>query len=323
MDIINALKVTKKHIDSYRNKKRLKKYYLEEMKKGKSYLAIVLDGIMLRLIITFGFFLYFYIKTNDYLFSFVVAIQFFIIVNLLLYQINTVKLNKVIKRTNEVVAKEEILKDLLNKTPYEFIEYCYDVLENVGLEDLKMLHQRDIDMIGNFKGNSIGIKCLQYEDDYKVTIKDVKEFFLSLKKLDIESGTIITTSTFTEDIKDFLPKLQKHIRIYLLDKDSFVELIKKTELYPKEREIERIIINRVRDRSKKIREYRKNLLSKGKSSKYIFLSIMIYFLGKFTNYQKYYSIVSYFLLILGLASIIKNLIIFLRPQIEKNEDSFI
>ncbi|KGG80445.1 restriction endonuclease [Caloranaerobacter azorensis] len=323
MDITNALKITKKRIDNYKNKKRLKKYYLEEMNKGKSYVAIILDGIMLRLIIAFGFFLYFYVKTDDYLFSFAVSVQFFIILNLLLYQINTIKFNRVIKKTNEIVAKEEILKDLLNKTPYEFIEYCYNVLDNIGLEDLKMLHQRDIDMIGNFKGKSIGIKCLQYEDDYKVTIKDVKEFFLSLKKMDIESGAIITTSTFTEDTKDFLPKLQDHIRIYLFDKDSFVELIKKTELYPKEREIEKVIINRMRDRNKKIREYRKNLLSKGKSSKYIFLSAIIYFFGKFTNYQKYYSIASYFLLILGLASIIKNIVIFLKPEVEKNEDSFI
>ncbi len=47
MDITNALKITKKRIDNYKNKKRLKKYYLEEMNKGKSYVAIILDGIML------------------------------------------------------------------------------------------------------------------------------------------------------------------------------------------------------------------------------------------------------------------------------------
>lgn len=300
---VNVIEMRKK-LKRINDNRQIRQYYLEKSERGKTYTAIMLDSILIRIILTIVFLFYFIFTTSDFRFSVIMTIQFFILFNLIAYKIKTMRLKKSRIKVNSEIGKEEILKELLNKTPYEFIEYIRNVFDKHRIEDLKIYRQKDIDIIGEYKSHTIGIKCFQYKDDVNVSVKDIREFFLGLNELGVEEGLIVTTSSFNEDVKEFLPKLDKHVKMNIMNIDEFIKIIKKVELYPSETEIKREILNQINGRRYKLKEYRSNVLSKGKTIKYMILSLIIYLWGGVTPYQTYYTIVACLLFTLGIMSMI-------------------
>ncbi|RKD34271.1 restriction endonuclease [Thermohalobacter berrensis] len=295
-------------------KRKIKRFYMEELNEGKSHIAMILDSFFIRFFITIIFFVYMYFLTNDMLFAIAITIQVFILLNLLIYKINKMRFIKNVKAINERLAKNKIKKDFLNKTPVEFVEEMKDILEKCGINDLKLKYEKDLDIIGKFQGNTVGIKCFQYEDDYKVTVNEIRDFFLSLRTLEIDQGIVITTSSFSEDVKDFLPKLEKYTKLYLFNLDGLIKLLKKANSYPTKKEIDSMILNKVADKKTKIKEYREVVLSKGKTFKYFMVGILILIWGRITPYELYYRIAAYVLFFLGIISIGKFIITYLLEE---------
>jgi hypothetical protein len=316
-----------KAITGFINNRRVKRYYLEKSNNGKTYIASLLDTLLFRFVLAIAFLAYFFYMTNNLLFTILLDLQFIILYSLVAYKIKSIRLRKAINIVNGKLAKEQILKDLLNKTPYEFVEFIKEVLEKRTFEDLRIFHQKDIDLLGEFNGETVGIKCFQFDEKTKVDIKDIREFFLGLKELDIKQGFVITTSYFSDGIEDFLPKLEKYVKIRLINVDKLINILKKVDMYPSEREIKNLILERINERKKKIKEYRKFLLSKGKTFKYFFIGIVIYYWGRITPYQRYYSIVSYLLFSFGIISLAlsigKYIFEFTSTISEEKEDDFI
>ncbi len=302
-------------------KRKLNKYYLEKNTSGKTYLAVFFDAILIKIVFVIIFFIYFFIRTSDYLFSGIITIQFLILYCLILFKVRKIKMKKIVDEVNYQVAKRKIYKDLINKTPYEFIEEIKSNLEKCSFEDLHISNDKDVDLLGKFKGNIFGIRCFQHNNDYKININIVREFFLTLKKLDIEEGMIITTSAFSEDVNEFLPKLENCIKIHPVNIDRLLNIMKKAGSYPSEYEIEKIILNHIKERRKKLNEYRDTVLSKGKSFKYIIIGVIINMFGKFTPYTLYYEIVSYILIFLGLISTGNYLVNLLKSNTENKADN--
>ncbi|EOD01343.1 restriction endonuclease [Caldisalinibacter kiritimatiensis] len=304
------------------NNRKIKRYYIEENKKGKTYIAILLDAVLTRILITIIFFGYFLYMTKDLFFSSVLTLQFFILFNLIIYKVNAIKLKKTIKHINEKLAKEKITKDLLNKTPYEFIDYIKMTLEKCAIDDMRIFHQNDIDILGKLNEHTVGIKCFQYTEDNYVDINDIREFFLGLKELDIEEGFVVTTSYFEESVKEFIPKLESHAKIHLIDINEFLKFMKKAELYPRENDIRQIILDKIAERRRKLIEYRKKFLSKGQTTKYILIAVILYLWGRITPYERYYKIVAYVLFGLGIISLGKYFIeLFTSGNQEENNYS--
>lgn len=309
------------NVSQFFDKRKLKRYYLKRSSNDKTYLAIILDTVVSRIIITVIFFAYFLYMTSDPIFSSILSIQFFILYNLIVHRIKSIRVRKVIGETNNEIGKKKILNDLINKTPYEFIENIKEVLEKGSFEDIKIILEKDIDMIGKLNGENIGIRCYQYKGNNNVDIKDIRDFFLKLRELNIEEGFIITTSSFDEDAQDFLQKLEKYAKLHLVDLEGLIKLMKKAKLYPSEKEIQKYILKKINEKKRKLKEYRNIVLSKGKASKYMIMSVIIYYFGKLTPFQYYYTIVSYVLLALGMVSIIKYMgSLFKRSAEERNDD---
>lgn len=312
-NIQNRIKKINKNI-------KLNRYYQKKATKDKSLTANLLDKLLSRMIILVGFYVFFFIITKDNLFSLIISIQFFLLFNFIIYKINKLKISRAKETVNAQIAKNKIIKDLTNKAPYEFFEVIRLALEKCNVEGLELLLKKEIDMIGKLNGNKIGIKCFQYNEDYKVSFKEIREFFLELKELGIDEGIIITTSSFTEDVSEFMPKLKEHVKLHLIGQDKLVKMWDTAELYPSIQEIQNLILSEVAENRKKFKEYRKIALAKGKSIKYFLIGTVIYFWGRITPYEFYYRIVSYILFSLGIITVGRYIISIMKPKTEKEEN---
>lgn len=314
-----VIKTIKSKVKTINNNRRVRAFYLERISKGKTHLAYILDLVFMQIsffVITLAFF---FTRTHNLMFSLVITFQFFILFVLMLYKINQLKFQKSIKEVNYELVKKKMLQEYINKTKYEFNSYFVKLLEEGSLNNTIHSSEKEIDLIGDVEGEKVAIKLYQYKEDYKVSIPNVREFFLKVKELGITSGIIITTSGFSQDVYEFLPKLKEHCNIHLLDMDGVMELLQKADMYPTNKEIEKMVLNDINENRKKILKHRNNLLSGSKAIKYFALSFFLYLGGGVTPYKAYYNLASYGLLILGTMSLGKHLLYLLSSRIEKEE----
>ncbi len=301
----------------------LRRYYNENSGNGKTYIAIILDKIIFRTIIFIALIFLFYFTSKSLMFSILISTQVFVLYNLVAYRLYKSRMAKKISLVNQHVVLKKTLKELLNQSPHDFLDYLINILEKYGFDSIEKIDRRDIDIIGTIGNRKIGIKCLQYDNDYKVGVDIIRDFFIGLRKLELTEGVIITTSTFTQEANNLLLKLKKYARIQLIDMKELLEVIKKTNLYPSETEIKKIILDEVSDNRIHFKSYKEVVLSKGKIVKYIFLGIILIMFGRFTPYATYYNIVAtmiFFLAIISMIILIANL---LKVNEEKQEDKIL
>jgi len=302
------------------NSIRLKRYYVESLGEGKTYNAIVLDKIIFRVIILIGLIFITLIFSESFIFSVIFSVQVFILYNLIMYKINKGKLQKKMSLVNQQVVLRKTIRELLNYSPHDFLDYITDILKKYGFDSITRVDKRDLDIIGTISGRKIGIKCLQYDNDYKVGVDVLRDFFVGLKNLKLSEGVIITTSSFTQEAKNLQIKLKKYAHIQLIDPEGLIEIIKVAGLYPSESDIKKIILNEISDSKLHFKSYRDVVLSRSKIIKYIFLGISMIVFGKFTPYTSYYNLVALFIFFIAIVSMVLLLINLFKVNEEKQEN---
>lgn len=318
---LDTMKINlKKKIINISNSIKLRKYYNEKSRSGKTYIAIILDKAIFRIIVFISFVFLFYFISESFMFSILISIQVFALYNLVAYKINKSRMRKKSSLVNQQVVLKKTLRELLNQSPHDFLDYIINILEKYGFDNINKVDRRDIDIIGTISGRKIGIKCLQYDNDYKVGVDIIRDFFIALRKLELTEGVIITTSTFSQGIDNLLLKLKKYVHIQLIDIDGLIEIIKKANLYPSETEINKIILNEISDSRMNFKSYKDVILSRGKIVKYIFLGIIMIIFGRFTPYTTYYNIAAIVIFSLAIISMIILIINLFKIDEEKHED---
>ncbi|MFA5524012.1 MAG: restriction endonuclease [Tissierellales bacterium] len=302
------------------NNLRLKRYYNEKLGKGKIYIAIILDKLLFRLIVLIAFVLFFYFISESFSFSIVISLQFFALYVLIMHKINKDRFKKRTALVNQQVVLKKTFKELLNQAPDDFLDYIVDILNKYGFNKVIKVDGRDLDMIGSIADRKIGIKCLQYDKDYKVGSDLVRDFFVGLRKNQLNEGVIITTSTFTQEANNLLVKLKKYAFIQLVDIVGLLEIMKKANLYPSDIEIRKIVLNEISDSRMNFKNYKEVVLSKGKIVKYILLGIVMILFGRYTPYTTYYYVIAAIIFIMAIVSLILLLIDLFQVNEEKHEN---
>ena len=129
----------------------------------------------------------------------------------------------------------ELLDIILKRPPSFFEQLVVDLLVAMGYggsrkdagEALGRPGDGGIDGIIKEDKLGLGIICLQakrYAIDNVVPIKDVRDFTGSLDGRGAQKGVLITTSSFTEDGKDFVKKLQQK-KIVLINGAELTQLM--------------------------------------------------------------------------------------------------
>lgn len=278
-------------------------FYIKEVNKNKSLIAIFLDKISIAIIINFTIIVISYTMTKDYLFTLCVFIQFFILFILITYQIKKNKYKCAIQKVNDDLARKKISNDLYNMNELEFKQYIKNILGKSKIMDLQMINQEFIDIVGRLSNNVVAVKCIKRETKYKINIDDIKRFIIELKNMNFQMGIIITNGYYSDDVKDIIKKIERHKKIYLVDFDFLIKILKVENEYPSKREIRSIILDmNMLNSNDKQKISRERIFSSNKALRFFCFGFITYFLGKTSSLKNYYSLVSYFLMVFGLIS---------------------
>lgn len=314
---INKLK---NKVIKIKNKYKLRRFYIEKFNHGKSYGAFIFDKIFAKILLLIAFIIIFYYLSKDINFSIVIAFQFFALYLVLSYKLYKTKLNKSIHITNERIANKHIIENLINKSPSDFLEYIKNSLGKYNVKDIKNIEYKDIDFIGDYKNNKVGIKCFQYNSSYKVSVNNLRTFFLALRLMEVEEGIVITTSEFDSEAIEFVEKVKKYVAFHVIDSNKVLKILKSIDEYPSRREIEKIIINQINERTKILSNKRKESMLKGGFVKYFFTGIFIIFIGKITPYGKFYKIMGFALITFSFIIAVKNIVLLVKPKVIESKD---
>ncbi|KNF09955.1 mrr restriction system domain-containing protein [Gottschalkia purinilytica] len=318
----NVISSTKR----FNNNLKIKKFYTEKTGNGKSYIASSMDKALLSFLIWIFIFVYIYYKSNSFFLSTIISTQFIILYIILIRKINKRKLEKNIENIDKSIILNKVYKDIIDYSPDEFVNYIKDVLEKCTLKDTQILNKKDIDLIGILNEKKLGIKCYQHNKEHNVSVSNVRSFFLELRELNIDEGIIITTSDFSDEAVEFSNKVKEHKKIKLINLNNFLNIMKKANMYPSKKQINEMILEEISDNKKRIKDYGKNVISQSNMKKCFILGIVLLAFSKITPFAKYYRIVAYVLIFLGLVSLIKSIIIKIQDKSMENideEDSFI
>ena len=289
----------KKAIVKNRRDKNIKDYYLKKMKNGKSYNAVLIDSLFVKLIFVFIFFLI----INEVGKKFLVAIlsSLFVFVGLLYlsYHIKKQRFLTGVIEINDDLGKKRIIKEISFYTNYEFIEYVKRVLDSYYSTNFIQLESSDIDLIGRIDGENYGIKCVKLPQDERVTKKEVNSFQYSLKNANLERGILLTSSYFVDEMSNEVIN-----DVILMDLDYFLTMIKEVNMYPTKKEIEEHILSRHAENKRKLLNSREKVFTSHKIKKYMFLSLCLFLLSKIATYSSYYLIMSIISLLLGVICLI-------------------
>lgn len=266
----------------YDRKRILKNYYSKEMRKGKTYRASLVDRFVFIIILYISLISILYIRTNKFLLSFymsTISLYFLGICFLTIYK--NIKSKKIII-IKENLKREKLLKELSNIKHTEFKIYVKDLFEMYYNTEVEY-EEFPIDLKCEIEGEKYKIKCFKLDDNEKIYLRDI-DIFLKELKYDLDEGIIVTNSYFTEDVKEIS-------NIILYDLEKITDMIRKTDFYPKDDEIEEYIVENFIDNRNEIKKQIK-ILNGNKIIKLYTVSIIFYMFSYIVVYKPYYKIAS-------------------------------
>jgi hypothetical protein len=109
-----------------------------------------------------------------------------------------------------------LVKDLLTKTH--------------AIKELKTFLTKDessIDLHGKFGKHRIAVLCVNADkDDFKVSDKQIKEFFDDIKRYHFDVGLVVTTGAFSDDARRFARRMRGQKKIHLFDGYNVLRMAK-------------------------------------------------------------------------------------------------
>ncbi|MSS43259.1 hypothetical protein FYJ27_05870 [Anaerosalibacter bizertensis] len=287
----------KQYLKDLKRRKNIKNYYLKRIKGGKSYNAVLVDSLLIKILMSLLFFIFLIFKTKHFIISIIGALSFFSLALYASYYIKSNRYDKKVRDVNKDIVKKKIIKEINYFTSDEFIQYVKEILENYYDASFEKCG-KDIDLIGKKEDEIWAVKCFKIPLEERISKKDIKDFKDKVDEIGIERGIVVTNSYFIEELEDEYEGVMEFV-----DFDKLIFMIKEIGEYPSKEEIEDIIINRYNENKRKVSEKKGKIFSKTKVIKYLFLSFSLYILSKMTIYRSYYIVMAFISLSLAIVSI--------------------
>lgn len=279
----DLLRKIKQHSIAYDKRRILKNYYSKKMHKGKTYRASLADIIIFTIFIYISLILILYIRTNNFLLTFYMSL---ITMYFLIVLISTVYRKINLKRTNKIresLKEEKLTKELssMKHTAFkDYIKILFEKYYNTKLE----YEEFPIDLRCEIEGEEYKIKCFKLDREDKVYLRDIYFFLRELRNTDSNEGMIVTTSSFAEEVKEVT-------NIIIYDLEKIITMIKQTDFYPEDEEIEGYIIENFIDSRNQIKKQIKEF-DWNKIIKFYIVSIIFQLFSYIVVYKSYYKIIS-------------------------------
>ena len=304
---VEELSIFKDYFNRVRRNLILNNYYTKKVNDGKSIRASFLDWIFITIVIALFFFITTFNTTKKIIISIILTgvLMFFYLFALINWKQRTRIKN--ITRINKEMANKEVLKELAKYGNRDFVLYIKDLLEKY-YETTFFEYDNHIDFIGEINEEIYGVKCFKNSLENRVTMKDIENFTVEMKKKNIQEGILITNSYFSDGVKEQIDYL-------LIDFDQIIEMLIKVEQFPPKEEIEEIIISKHKDKKGNLKESL-SLNRKDKIYKFILLGIVLYIFSSFVSYSLYYRVMAYVSIFTGIIIGAYNLIEYLKRTTE-------
>jgi len=296
---VKSLTDYKKDFRRFQKKLILNNYYTSEIKRGKSLYATMLDWLFTTLAIS----LFVYVTSYNFFDSLVassmlaVLSAFFCVT--VLYWNNRRKKSKKIAEINDEIAHKWIINEISKFDNRDFLMWIKEMFE-IYYNTTFHLHAKFIDLIGEIEGEIYAVKCFKCPQDVKITLKDLENFMLEVKELNIKEAIIVTTSYFSDEVKEKL-------NYVLMDFEHIKRIMKEIGQYPTRNDIEDQIISDYNYKKDNIKKVLKNR-SKDRIFKFIILGIVLYIYSIFVPYKTYYRIISFISIGVGTVLAIYNVL---------------
>ncbi|WP_156936229.1 restriction endonuclease [Clostridiisalibacter paucivorans] len=297
-------------------KLKIKNYYIEKSGESRNVIALFFDRLFMHILIATMLILSIYFLIDTFVIGLIIFIIIFSVYISIVYFI-LMKIDK--KRASKVhkdLAKKKLLINLSNKSEEDFSNFIIEMFTIKGFKIEDIEKDNKLDIIAQYKGESIGIKIFQRDKEYKVNVRDIKKIYYNIKKKGIKKAIILTISSFDISCKEFIKKINKEIRINLIDIDKMMLIIKDTKQYPSKKELEEMIFEELEEKKDNIKYHSKYICSKDKILKYVIISFILYLLKDITVFKNYYIYMSLFLLFLAIGGVIK----YIYSIIKKKEE---
>jgi len=86
-----------------------------------------------------------------------------------------------------------------------------------------------IDITGYLRNQKIGFMCVNLGDDKKVGAEQIRGFITEVKKAQFNRGMIVASSSFTEDARRFVRRMNGRVKIHLIDGNGLLRWAKRMQ----------------------------------------------------------------------------------------------
>ncbi|QUH26792.1 restriction endonuclease [Serpentinicella alkaliphila] len=284
--------------------RRFKAYYLDTKNDTKGVGAKIIDYFLGRMLIFVGIFSVLFIEFRNIYIALMASIIILTLMHIMSIEIRNKKIEKGRVKKRRYIASQKVYKEIMNKTQEELKNYVTELLVKMNFSNLSFsyIQNKAILYSANLNNEKLNILFLSYKNDLDVEVKDIKEMIQSLVKNEVKKGIVITTSDFTKDCYTFIEQLTGKYKLMLVNKDTFLKLIEKNGMFPKDEEIDELIENKISKKERKLKEYKDIALSPNKIKSYLFLFGYLFLASFYVPFRTYYMGVAVFALIMGLVS---------------------
>jgi len=286
--------------------RRFKSYYLDTKDDNKGVSAKIVDYFLSRLFIFITIFVGIYIEFKNIFSAAIVSLILLTLIHMISIELRNKKLEKNRNRKRRYIASQKVYKEIMNKTQKELQEYVLELLSKMQFKDMncELIQNKAMLIEAKYNNERINILFFAYKNDFDVEVKDIREMIQSLVKNEVRKGIVITTSDFTKDCYGFIEQLTGKYKLMLINKEIFLKLIEKNDMFPKDNEIDELIENKISKKERRLKVYRDIALSPNKIKSYIVLSIYLIIVSFYVPYRMYYLGVAIFALLMGLVSVL-------------------
>lgn len=280
--------------------KTIKRSFIEASIGTRKYFSYRADLMLYKIILCILILFTIYMITSEFVFSFFISLQVFIIFTL-------------INKLNIERKEKEGKKILMNKIKKEYFNKKLNGIEISGFENLIKYFFVKQDYT-NYKriGKHLYSAELNNENYYIIIYKlfdcaevekiDVRSFISYISQEHIKNGIIITNNTISDEAKEMLEKVNENIKITIIDADELYVLTEKFNLLPENKYFyNKIYSDKTKNKNQNV--ILNNVLNNKKIKIYILAAVFFYITARIIPYNIVTIYISYYFVFLTIISI--------------------
>lgn len=213
---------------------KLVNYMQDPPRDGRSRLANAVDFVVTNLFVWFITISAIYLLHLEKIIPAAAVTLFLLLETVLIIYIKKHRMKKLQTHRNVWYSAKQCRKNLKRMMQKrDFISFSKELLEASApfeyLHTVSNNNESCIDLSGYINGRTVGIMCLNPQDDnHKINSGQIKAFLRNINVSGYNKGIIITTGYYTDEARRFVRQIKGRVKIHLLDHFTVLRMAKKT-----------------------------------------------------------------------------------------------